>query len=91
MLKGYFSSGTIRAGREDGVEVTFLGHRNLFKTWNFYVCIQGDFFIALRPLHFENIKIGIICRPQIDFEHLNLILFSDFERVRRGGFFGLSI
>ena len=51
------------------------------------MCIQGDFFIALRPLHFENIKIGIICRPQIDFEHLNLILFSDFERVRRGGFF----
>ena len=55
------------------------------------VCIQGDFFIALRPLHFENVRIGIICWPQIDFEHLNFILFSDFERVRRGGFFGLSI
>ena len=52
--------------------------------------VQGDFFIALRPLHFENVRIGIICWPQIDFEHLNFILFSDFERVRRGGFFGLS-
>ena len=49
--------------------------------------VQGDFFIALRPLHFENVRIGIICWPQIDFEHLNFILFSDFERVRRGGFF----
>ena len=53
--------------------------------------VQGDFFIALRPLHFENVRIGIICWSQIDFEHLNFILFSDFERVRRGGFFGLSI
>ena len=69
----------------------FLGHRNLFNTLKVYVYVQGDFFIALRPLHFENVKIGIICRPQIDFERLNLILFSDFERVRRGGFFGLSI
>ena len=53
--------------------------------------VQGNFFIALRPLHFENVRIGIMCWPQIDFEHLNFILFSDFERVRRGGFFGLSI
>ena len=53
--------------------------------------VQGDFFIALRPSHFKNVRIGIICWPQIDFEHLNFILFSDFERVRRGGFFGLSI
>ena len=48
--------------------------------------VQGDFFIALRSPHFENVRIGIICWPQIDFEHLNFILFSDFERVRRGGF-----